>query len=63
MPDTAGEHWGEGWEGDLGWESSTSWEGSFPVTPQGRAGQHGRVQWVQPGLQELFPINHSMQCS
>lgn len=25
----------------------------------GRAGQHRRAQQVQPGLEELFPINHS----
>ena len=54
MPDLAGGHWEEGWQGGK--------ESPFPVPPSssssalGRAGQHRRAQ---PVLEELVPINHS----
>lgn len=70
MPDLVGEHWEEGWEGDLWLRKQhlmvgVRKESPFPTGPNssvsalGRAGQHRRVQQVQPVLEELFPINHS----
>lgn len=67
MPGLAGEHEEDRWEDDLWLRKQHimggSHEGkSLPHRPHWlpvHSGQHGRVQQVQPVLEELFPINHS----